>query len=91
MPTPPKIVARVCRLYADGLKHTEIAAKLGIHRMTVGRILNALADKPAPLLPGSRVADAVDCDPRWCGKCKVMVTTRPCIACRTREWQADRK
>ncbi len=86
---PPKTVAKVCRLYADGLKQTEIAAKVGIHRLTVGRILNALSDDAPPLLPSVRVAHAVECDRRWCPKCKAMVDTVPCIACRTREWVTE--
>lgn len=88
--TPPKTAAKVCRLYADGLNFRQIAKKLRIHHLRVRRILNALSDDPPPLLPPVQVADAVKCTPRWCGKCKVMVGTRPCIACRTRDWLADR-
>lgn len=85
---PPKTVARVKRLHEEGVGRKAIARRVGIAVSTVRRILGCELPQ-GPRTTG--VADAVNCDPWWCDKCKVLVTTDPCIACRTREWVANRK
>jgi len=81
--TPPETVAEVWQFHSEGYKNYQIAALIGVHRRTVARIL-----RNTPIMPSVAVPDADECEPYWCDMCKAMVTTRPCIACRTRWWVA---
>ena len=83
---PPKTAVKICRLYADGLSQIQIGKQVGVHRNAVGRVLNAFVER----MPVVKVPHAVECPPHECAGCKAIIKTVPCIACRTREWIANR-
>jgi len=86
--TPPATGDDVLNMRDDGYTMAEIAELTGLHERTVYRIVAEASGTES--LPLVTVPDAQECEPRWCHGCHAMVTTWPCIACRTRRWVQTR-